>query len=194
MAGCYTVFMATTRYIALLRGINVGGNNLIKMAALRECLELAGLQYVSTYIASGNVLFESSKGLETVETLFDATVDDTFGYKGPTVIVSEQDYRTIVSEAPDAFGSEPDRLHSDVIFLKLPVDPSSILQDVLALSIREGVDTATAGSKALYFTRVSDLRTKSRMSKITGLSSYKSMTIRSWNTVKKLENLLDAKQ
>ncbi len=185
--------MATIRYIALLRGINVGGNNIIKMATLRECLEVAGLKNIKTYIASGNVLFESDKNLAETETTFDDAVDTAFGYKGPTVIVSETDYRTIVQEAPKGFGTEPDRLHSDVIFLKLPANPQEILQDVLALNIRDGVDTATGGSKALYFTRVSEQRTKSRMNKITELPSYKRMTIRSWNTVKKLESLLDAK-
>lgn len=46
-----------TRYVALLRGINVGGNNLIKMTALKACMEALGFEAVATYIASGNVLF-----------------------------------------------------------------------------------------------------------------------------------------
>lgn len=192
MLDCYTVFMATNRYIALLRGINVGGNNIIKMVELRACLEAAGFNNVSTYIASGNVLFESPDNLEVAQKSFDEAVDKTFGYKGPTVILAVKDFATIIEEAPEDFGTQPDKFHSDVIFLKLPAEPKQILQDVLGLKIREGVDTAAAGSKALYFTRLSEKRTKSRMSKITELPSYKSMTIRSWNTAMKLLNLLES--
>ena len=48
-----------TRFIALLRGINVGGNNMIKMADLKAAFERRGFANVSTYINSGNVLFNS---------------------------------------------------------------------------------------------------------------------------------------
>jgi uncharacterized protein (DUF1697 family) len=183
--------MATTRYIALLRGINVGGKNPIKMDALRDCLSKAGMQSVSTYIASGNVLFTSDQGLKKTEATLDGALDKAFGYKGPTVIISEKEYRAIIAEAPEGFGSTPDTLHSDVVFLKPPFKASEVLKDVIALKLRDGVDTVATGSKALYFTRVSAERTKSRMNKITELPSYKSMTIRSWNTAKKLAALLD---
>src|SRR3954463_13834250 len=49
------------RYLALLRGVNVGGRTLIKMAALRACFEGLGFDRVSTYIASGNVLFDTAE-------------------------------------------------------------------------------------------------------------------------------------
>lgn len=184
--------MATTRYIALLRGINVGGKNPIRMDALRACLVDAGLRDVSTYIASGNVLFSSEANQAQAEERFDTAVSRTFGYEGPTIIVSEVDYRTIIAETPEGFGSTPDKLHSDVVFLKSPFQASEVAQDVIGLKLRDGVDTVAAGSKALYFTRVSAERTKSRMNKISALPSYKGMTIRSWNTAKKLEGLLDA--
>jgi uncharacterized protein (DUF1697 family) len=183
--------MELTKYVALLRGINVGGKNIIKMDALRACLEDSGLTNVRTYIASGNVLFESQHDLLYVESVVDKSLKAKFGYIGPTVIVSEADFKTIISDAPKGFGTEPNKFHSDVIFLKHPFKANEVLQDVVALNVRAGVDTACAGSKALYFTRVSAERTKSRMSKITELPSYKSMTIRSWNTAIKLLALLD---
>ena len=49
------------KYVALLRGINVGGKKLMKMADVRECLERRGFSHVTTYIQSGNILFESDK-------------------------------------------------------------------------------------------------------------------------------------
>ena len=184
--------MLTTRYIALLRGINVGGKNIIKMTELRDCLEKAGFSNVSTYIASGNVLFDSNDGLLKVENRLDAALEKTFGYKGPTVVLSAKDFKSIIDEAPKGFGTEPEKYHSDVIFLKLPTKPNEVLKDMLDIKIKEGVDTAAAGSKALYFTRLSALRTKSRLSKVMGLPSYQTMTIRTWNTATKLQALLES--
>lgn len=183
--------MENTRYIALLRGINVGGNNVIKMVDLRVCLQAAGFKNVTTYIASGNVLFESELSLIEVEHTVDSALEKAFGYKGPTVVLSEKDFHTILNEAPKDFGANPDIFHSDVIFLKLPAEPNRILKDLLALKMREGVDTAAAGSKALYFTRLSAERRKSRLNKILELPAYKSMTIRSWSTATKLKLLLE---
>lgn len=53
--------MKANEYIALLRGINVGGNNIIKMAELRECITGLGFKNVRTYIQSGNILFETTE-------------------------------------------------------------------------------------------------------------------------------------
>jgi uncharacterized protein (DUF1697 family) len=49
------------RYLALLRGVNVGGKGMIKMADLKTALEAAGFDTVKTYIQSGNILFSSDK-------------------------------------------------------------------------------------------------------------------------------------
>ena len=53
--------MIKTKYLALLRGINVGGNNIIKMTDLKACFESLGLADVFTYIQSGNVLLHQRK-------------------------------------------------------------------------------------------------------------------------------------
>ena len=53
-------------FIALLRGINVGGKNKVEMGQLKNLLETAGYTKVSTYINSGNVLFESDENLDNI--------------------------------------------------------------------------------------------------------------------------------
>ena len=57
--------MNTGRHLALLRGINVGGNNIIKMSDLRVCFEAMGLSGVETYIQSGNVIFSTKRASKT---------------------------------------------------------------------------------------------------------------------------------
>ena len=56
------MLIPVTSYVALLRGINVGGSNLIRMVALKACFEAKGFRDVATYIQSGNVLFTASRG------------------------------------------------------------------------------------------------------------------------------------
>ena len=180
--------MARTRYVALLRGINVGGRNKVAMADLRAAFEGAGFEAVSTYIQSGNVLFESDRpaaGLEeAVEDLLEAR------YQVPLVVVvrSHRQLRAIVGKAPDGFGQQPDRLHSDVVFLRAPLTTAGAMRVV---QLREGVDRAWPGTGVVYFERLSERRTQSKMSAIVGTPEYKLMTIRSWSTTTTLLARLD---
>ena len=74
--------MKTTRYIALLRGINVGGNNIIKMTDLKVVFEEIGFTAVSTYIQSGNVLFSTQEqNKQTIEAKIEEHLSKRFDYK-----------------------------------------------------------------------------------------------------------------
>jgi uncharacterized protein (DUF1697 family) len=74
-----------TIYIALLRGINVGGKNIIKMAELKRVFEEIGLCEVKTYIQSGNVLFKSSEGEETLREKIENEIESVFGF--PVIVI-----------------------------------------------------------------------------------------------------------
>ncbi|MBU3146399.1 DUF1697 domain-containing protein [Clostridium sp. CF012] len=69
-----------TIYIALLRGINVGGKNIIKMADLKNTFETIGLSSVQTYIQSGNVLFKSNETEETLCKKIEQEIEAVFGF------------------------------------------------------------------------------------------------------------------
>jgi uncharacterized protein (DUF1697 family) len=179
------------RYVALLRGINVGGNNLVKMTELKRCFEALGFGDVVTYIQSGNVLFES--GDEQPAMLADrieTALSERFGYQARIVLRSHAEMRSIVAEAPEGFGSQPDVYRSDVVFLRAPLTASEAIRDI---PIREGVDQAFAGDGVCYFSRLISRATQSYLSRIIGLPIYQSMTIRNWNTTVKLVALMDAR-
>lgn len=177
------------RYVALLRGINVGGNNIIPMSRLKACFEASGFGGVSTYIQSGNVLFESSKGnARDLTRAVEQALSATFKADIRVVLRSRDQMRTIVAGAPPGFGTEPATYRYDVVFLKEPLTATQAMKDV---SIREGVDAASAGKGVLYFTRLTSRATQSRLSKIASAPSYKQMTIRNWNTTTRLLALLD---
>ncbi|TXN38128.1 DUF1697 domain-containing protein [Flagellimonas hymeniacidonis] len=88
-------------YIALLRGINVGGQKKIKMADLRQTLERSGLQNVKTYIQSGNIVFDSemSKIEEIQDSIYDAILSD-FGFEVPILVVTGGEIERILKENP----------------------------------------------------------------------------------------------
>lgn len=179
------------RYVALLRGINVGGKNLIKMAALREAFEEMGFTDVATLIASGNVVFTAGSGGKPALTKkIEAGLDAAFDYASSVVVLSVKDLAAVVKEAPPAFGKQPARYRYDVLFVKPPLKARAALKDVPQ---NPAVDECFAGAHALYFRRLVAKATQSRLSRVTQLPLYKNLTIRNWNTTTKLLAMAEKK-
>jgi uncharacterized protein (DUF1697 family) len=183
--GCYTSLMAT--YVALLRGINVGGKNLIKMPALKAAFEADGFEQVTTYIQSGNVLFASSGARSELTRRIEKLLADAFDYIPTVVVRSRTQMRAIVDAAPMGFGAEPAKYRYNVLFLKEPLTAKAAMR---SLDTKPGVDQAHAGTGVLYFTYLTSKATQSRISKIAGSPIYPSITIRNWNTTTKLLRLM----
>ena len=181
--------MADTQYLALLRGINVGGKNIIKMTDLKACFEDMGFSSVVTYIQSGNVLFRSAeKDKLKLTDRIEKELSKRFDYPSRLVIVTHKELRKAIDGAPRGFCSEPDKYRYDVIFLKEPLTSKEALKSV---SVKEGVDTAHAGDHVLYFSRLISRAAQSHLTKIISLPVYHSMTIRNWNTTTKLLALME---
>jgi uncharacterized protein (DUF1697 family) len=183
--------MRSKRYLALLRGINVGGRNAVSMTDLAAAFEADGFEKVSTYIQSGNVLFESDAPSASLERDLEAALERQLGIPLVVVVRSHQQLRNVVEKSPKGFGAEPGTYHSDVIFLKAPLTTSQAMRVV---EMRPEVDQAWTGTGVLYFARLSERRTQSRLSRIVGTPEYQQMTIRSWTTTTKLLDLLDERR
>lgn len=89
-----------TVYIALLRGINVGGKNVIKMAELKKVFEAIGLCEVQTYIQSGNVLFKSNQGEKFLQGKIEHEIEAVFGFTVPVVLRTLAELEQLVSNCP----------------------------------------------------------------------------------------------
>ncbi|UFJ39552.1 DUF1697 domain-containing protein [Brevibacillus humidisoli] len=89
-----------TVYIALLRGINVGGNNLIKMAELRRMFETMGLERVQTYIQSGNVLFISDEREASLRQRIEQEFSAVFGFTVTVVLRTSAELEQIIGNCP----------------------------------------------------------------------------------------------
>jgi len=181
--------MKNTQYLVLLRGINVGGKNIIKMVDLKASFEAMGFSNVLTYIQSGNVVFQSDeKDKAILTTKIEKELSKRFDFLARIVAVSHKELEAIVRAAPDEFGRDDKKFRYDVIFLKEPLTPKEAMKSV---SVREGVDTASAGKQALYFSRQISRASQSHLTKIIGLPVYQNMTIRNWNTTTKLLALME---
>ena len=177
----------TTSHVALLRGINVGGNNLIRMPALADAFADAGYGNVRTYIQSGNVLFTTpGAAVSQLEEELERMLDERFGLRIRVVTRSRAQLADTVASAPQDHGSP--QLRSDVIFLKHPLTVDAAL--AAFPDLREGVDSVAPGPGAIYFSRVDAEASRSRLSKIVGTPNYQHMTIRNWRTTTRLLDLL----
>jgi uncharacterized protein (DUF1697 family) len=176
-------------YVVLLRGVNVGGKNILPMLGLRSCLEELGFGNVSTYIASGNVILDSDKPAIEIEAQIEAALIKCFKLDSELIKVlalTRNQLQAVIDNKPEGFGDQPEKYHSDTIFL-IGIDSAQALP---VFNPREGVDKVWPGDGVIYSQRLSAERTKSRLSKIMASPLYKSMTIRSWNTTIKLLNIL----
>jgi uncharacterized protein (DUF1697 family) len=176
-------------YVVLLRGINVGGKNKISMTELKFCLEEQGFEDVMTYIQSGNVILQSSLDATALGQKIEAMLSNKFKLDSSIIkvlILTEDHLQAVIDERPKGFGEQPDKYHSDAIYL-MGIDAD---QAMSVFNPREGVDQVWPGNCVIYSQRLSALRTKSRLSKIVGTPAYQSMTIRSWSTTTKLLSLM----
>jgi uncharacterized protein (DUF1697 family) len=176
-------------YVALLRGINVGGKNLIRMPALKASFEAAGYEAVATYIQSGNVLFRTGQTASaTLGHRVEEMLSAAFDYRASVVVRSHSQMRAVVEKAPAGFGADPATYRYDAIFLKEPLTAKAALKSVPR---REDVDEVSAGRGVLYWSRLISRATQSRISRVVSMPIYQSMTIRNWNTTTTLLRMMD---
>ena len=171
----------TVKYVALIRGINVGGNSIIPMAKLRAAFEKCGATNVSTFIASGNVLFEAPRApnLETC-------LGKVLGLPIRLTLRTHREMHAAMKDAPKGFGSQPDTFRYDVWFVIPPMTAQKI---VAVLEPKDGVDAVFAGDGVVYATRLIAKASQSRLTRVVGTPIYASLTIRNWNTTRKLAEL-----
>ncbi|MDF2636607.1 MAG: cytoplasmic protein, partial [Pelosinus sp.] len=87
-------------YIALLRGINVGGKNMIKMADLKHMFEALGLCRVETYIQSGNIIFESEENEETLRVMIENAITKLNGSSIAVILRTATELEQIIQDCP----------------------------------------------------------------------------------------------
>jgi uncharacterized protein (DUF1697 family) len=175
------------RYVALLRGINVGGKTLIKMADLKTCVEVLGFDGVSTYIASGNVLFESGKrDAAKLERQIEHAIEQRFKLPVKVVVLDRTAFGRIVKAIPKTWiGNES--LRANVAFVRRGTDAKRIVRE---LEPEAAVEEVKAINGAILWATKRSALNRSVMRKLIGGAAYKELTVRNLNTTLKLQELL----
>jgi uncharacterized protein (DUF1697 family) len=167
--------------VALLRGVNVGGNHKIPMADLTQWLLAAGFVSASTYIQSGNVILEHAARVKVATIVGDAITKNT-GWKIPVLVRSSSELSRVVEANPYP-GAEPSRLH--VSFLDSAPDETSI-----AAASRDNWDPEeyTVDGREIYLHLPEGM---GRSVMVPKLKLLKGATTRNWNTVLALTEMAD---
>jgi uncharacterized protein (DUF1697 family) len=176
-------------FIALLRAINVGGTGKLPMRELKDACEAAGLKRVSTYIASGNIVFASERPAVVVKSLIAGLLRDRFGLtKNHTLIRKPDDLARVIAHNPfaDAAATRPSLLM--VTFLDGPPDAGA----AKALASFEGPERLHLDGDHLYVDYVESVG----KSKLTPAFLDKALKVpatgRNWNTANKLLDMARA--
>ena len=176
-------------YVALLRGINVGGKNKVDMKELRAVFEDAGMSSVTTYINSGNVVFTSrARNRTRLAGRLEEAIAAHFGFS-VKVLVRDLDGIRAAVEAIHPDWGDGKAMKCDVMFLWEEVDDPAVLDE---LRIKPGIDDVQYVPGAIVWKVDRDKVTRSGMMKLAGTPLYKQMTIRNCNTARKLLELMNA--
>jgi uncharacterized protein (DUF1697 family) len=175
------------KYVALLRGINVGGKTLIKMADLKSCIEELGFDEVSTYIASGNLLLESSeRSAAKLETKIEHAIEERFDLPVKVVVLGRAAYARIVKAVPKSWVGDK-TLRANVAFVRRGTSAKQVVRE---LQPDATVEEVKAIDGAILWATKRDAVNRSVMRKLIGGAAYKELTVRNLNTTLKLEELL----
>jgi len=173
------------KYVALLRGINVGKGARVPMKTLKSLLEGLGLSDVVTYLNSGNVVFESKLGARELTCLIEDELERTFGQKVPTLVKTSAEMIEIAHSIPSEW-SNNDREQTYVAYLYGDVDRPGLVSE---LPIKRQFMSIFYTPGAIVWNIKRDDYNRSQITKIAGHSSYARMTTRNVNTARKLAAL-----
>jgi uncharacterized protein (DUF1697 family) len=178
------------KYLALLRGINVGGNNKVAMSELRACFEAQNFTDVSTYINSGNILFSSDiTDVVKLVKICEMAIERQFGFPVVVTVISATDYADALAHAPTWWASGDRKItRSDALFVIPPTSAQEVL-DVLQQK-SDVPDKFAAHGQVVFWSLPMAAYNKSVVPKIIGTPIYQRITVRSSTTTKKLAKLM----
>lgn len=174
-------------YTALLRGINVGGNNKVDMKTLKKSFEQAGMKNVVTYINSGNIIFSTTgRSKNDIAQILEKAIMDTFGLQIKVLVLHLEDMQKVISVLPESWMSN-DKLRCDILFLWEAINDESILDKLV---FKPEIETVRYAPGAIIWAIDKINVTKGSMTKLIGTELYRQMTIRNLNTTRKIVQLM----
>lgn len=173
------------KYIALLRGINAGKNRRVEMKKLKLVFEAADCINVSTYINSGNVIFESDVAQDTIQLDLEKAIEKTFGFQVPTLIKTEKEILKIARAIPSDWQNDT-KQRTDVAYLFKEIDSKNILNELPFQ--KEFIDVRYV-TGAVIWNIDRENYNKSHLNKLIGHELYPYITMRNVNTARYLAGI-----
>lgn len=175
------------KYVALLRGVNVGGNSKVDMKQLKTVFESLGFSNVRTYINSGNVIFETkTDNTAALIIQIEKAMQEQFRFAIRIVIRDAKNIQKLCREIPETFTNDTEQ-RTDVLFLW---DEYATKNTLKLIAAKEGVDTLLYISSAIIWNIQRKNLSKSALRTFIGTEVYKHMTARNINTLRKLGELM----
>ena len=175
-----------TVFVALLRGVNVGGNNMISMKSLKESFETIGFTNVSTYINSGNIIFQSKEAdPRKLERKIEQMLSSEYQLASKVVLRSLPEMEKLVHALPRNWDNNAWRYN--VIFLRHSIDSEKVLTE---LPVNSDIEEVLYRPGALLWSVEASEATRSKFVKLLSRKIYQDMTVRNLNTTRKLYELM----
>ncbi len=173
------------RYIALLRGINVGGNKKVPMADMKKMLEKMGLENVKTLLASGNVVFDApATNIATMAQKIEAQFEKTFGFDSHIIMRTSEEIQKLVDSAP--FKKIPVTKDTRLYVTFFSEKPVSKIKIPYVSPNKDFTILKVSDTELCSFLQLTPTRDSTKVMNIIEKEFGKNVTTRNWNTVEKL--------
>ncbi|WP_046213527.1 DUF1697 domain-containing protein [Paenibacillus wulumuqiensis] len=170
-------------YVALLRGINVGGNNKINMKLLQTTFEQAGMTQVTTYINSGNIIFASEqRPHQELAAALEQAIAADFQLDIPVMVRSLPEIESVMAALPEHWTND-EQMKSDVLFLWDEINEPSVLEKI---PLKSDMGTLLYVPGAVLISVPRENVTRSGMNKLAASKLYRYMTVRNVNTTRQI--------
>lgn len=176
--------------ISMLRAVNVGGHNIIKMDALRALYESLGFEDPKTYVQSGNVVFKTKeRSLTQIAARIESAIERSFGFRPAVIVRTIPELRDVIARNPFANrdGIEPNKL----LVTFLPIDPGQDARD-RALLIKTDPEELRIDGRELYIYFPNGMGRPKLSYAAIDRALKTSGTGRNWSTVLKLLEMAES--
>lgn len=172
-------------FVALLRGVNVGGNNMISMSSLKQSFESIGFTHVSNYINSGNIIFNAKEtDARKLEVKIERMLVKDYEMGSKVVVRSLSEMEQLVQSLPREWNGDSSWRYN-VIFLRHTIDSEDSVAE-----LQSDFEQVVYRPGTLLWSAHVDQINRSKMNKLSSRKIFQEMTVRNLNTTKKLYELM----
>ena len=173
-------------YLILIRGINVGGKNVIKMDDLKRIFVNMHFTDIQIYIQTGNIFFKDHrKDKKKLIEIIEKTLSENMKNEIKIAILTLSELENAVKNVPDGFGEENEKYKYDIMFLLKPLTTKIIMEEIKTI---KNEDKIFEGENVFYVIRSSKKLTGSYIAQI--VNKWKNVTVRNFKVTKELYNIM----